>query len=108
MKKCGDMGFHGITVPERFGGLKTNSSHVTKVSTAILLAWCTIIWSKNHPKEPIYTWYGIIPGIIPVELVPLVVENDRNRWKERVIEIIKDAVKIEQEFLTDALPVRKV
>ena len=21
MKKCGDMGFHGITVPERFGGL---------------------------------------------------------------------------------------
>ena len=51
----------------------------------------------------------MIPDIIPVLLAPLV-ENDfcENRWKERVIEIIKDAVKIEQEFLTDALPVRKV
>ena len=51
----------------------------------------------------------MIPGIKPVLLAPLV-ESDscENRWKERVIEIIKDAVKIEQEFLTDALPVRKV
>ena len=28
--------------------------------------------------------------------------------QERVIEIIKDAVKIEKEFLTDALPVRLI
>ena len=134
MKKCGDMGFHGITVPERFGGLDLgymkyiicaeeaarvaagvgmsmgahanlcinqlvrnasdeqnekylpdllsgdkigglamseteagsdvmsmrttsvkNSFHLTKVSTAILLVSCTIIWSTNYLKEPIYT-----------------------------------------------------
>ena len=42
---------------------------------------------------------GIVKGQIS--------SSRNNRSKERVIEIIKDAVKIEQEFLTDALPVRK-
>ena len=65
----------------------------------ILLTSCTIIWSKNHLKEPIYTWYSKIPVVI----APLVAEMFLNRWKEHVIKIIKDAVKIEQEFYIDEL-----
>ena len=54
---------------------------------------------QNHLKEPIYTWYNKIPVVIAT----LVAEMILNRWKERVIKIIKDAVKIEQEFYIDEL-----
>ena len=33
MKKCGEMGFHGITVPERFGGL--DLGYITFISELV-------------------------------------------------------------------------
>ena len=70
------------------------------------------IWLKLYHTHRYYIGYvvRVVPtnmwvGLMSSKVIQVVLSN--NRWKERVIEIIKDAVKIEQEFLTDALPVRK-